>query len=43
MLQMFESSVIHKGTKTKDLKDNPEKRFESSVIHKGTKTKGQIR
>ena len=34
----FESSVIHKGTKT-DLQINEViKVFESSVIHKGTKT-----
>ena len=34
----FESSVIHKGTKTKILEGLVTNEFESSVIHKGTKT-----
>ncbi len=35
---VFESSVIHKGTKTTQTLITPLGRFESSVIHKGTKT-----
>ena len=35
---MFESSVIHKGTKTDSEIKDISLGFESSVIHKGTKT-----
>ena len=38
----FESSVIHKGTKTYTYYSNEIWWFESSVIHKGTKTKQYI-
>ena len=38
-LFLFESSVIHKGTKTIFSQRYQRSKFESSVIHKGTKTK----